>query len=147
MKKTLYILLFIISIFSCETENKLSSAEADLISDFENEGYKYLGECSTPGGISNTMIRGYTNRVNGVFHNKVERFNSLEINGYEFEEIENNKWKFKLMVYCFEFEDIEEEKRFQEFQEYVLNYQRHSKNKVEFFKKDSKWFLRFEPMP
>ncbi len=135
-----------IFIISCGND-KNNSNEKEIISNIESEGYKYIGECATPSGIWDTLILGYTNRTNGIFHMKELRPKDLKIKGYEFEEVSNEKWKSKLMIYKFEFNNKIEVNKFEEFQDFMLNYQRHSKNKVKLFQEDSKWFLRFEPMP
>ncbi len=98
-------------------------------------------------GIWNTSMLGYTDRKNGVYHEKSVEFKELEIKGYEFKEVSDELFKKVLLIYSFEFNSSEEEKKFEKFQKYILNYQTHSKNDVEFYQKNGKWFLRFEPMP
>lgn len=130
-------------IFSCTNDKQYKQ----LISDVESEGYKYIGECTPPYGIRDTLILGYTNRTNGIFHAKNLSPKELKIKGYEFEKVSDKKWKSKLMIYQFEFGTKEEVEKFEKFQVFLINYQSHYKNKVEFFQHDSIWFLRFEPMP
>ncbi len=148
MKKYTFIIVFLTIICSCESNHNTENDEkAQLIEEFEKEGFKYLGQAQLQYGISDTLMHGYTDRKNGVYHNKTERFKELEINGYEFEESADALFKQRLMIYSFEFHDSEEKEKFEKFQKYILNYQRHSKNKVRFYKRSQKWFLRFEPMP
>ena len=135
-------------IYSCEPGNNTEDDEkTQLISEIENDGFKYIGLAELQNGIWDTLMLGYTDRVNGVYHNKSERFKELKIKGYEFEEVSDELYKSVLLIYCFEFNDSEEKKKFEKFQKYSLNYQRHSKNEVTFYMKNEKWYLRFEPMP
>jgi hypothetical protein len=150
MKVYKFIIAFFIVAFtySCgSSDNPRNDVKTQLIEEIENDGFKYIGPAQTRNGIWDTLMLGYTDRENGVYHNKSERFEKLKIEGYEFEEVSDELYKTVLLIYCFEFNDSEEKKKFEKFQKYILNYQRHSKNKVEFYQKNEKWFLRFEPMP
>src|SRR5690606_9806481 len=113
----------------------------------ENEGYDYLGEAQSVHGIWDTLILGYTDKENEIYYEISEKFKTLKISGYEFEKTLDLPYKQKLMIYQFEFENAKEMGKFESFQKYILNYQRHSKNNVDFYKKDENWYLRFEPMP
>jgi len=142
MKNFIFILLFIVACTAKE-----NTKEDAIIAEIESEGYTYIGEAKMPAGIKDTLIWGYTDRINENFFNKTEKFNALKIKGYEFDKVSENRYKEKLMIYRFIFNDLNEKERFERFQKYILNYQQHSKNKVEFFQKKSEWLLRFEPMP
>jgi hypothetical protein len=150
MKVYKFIIAFFIVVFiySCGSgDNPGNDEKTQLIEDVENDGFKYIGPAQTQNGIWDTLMLGYTDRENGVYHNTSERFEKLKIRGYEFEEVSDELYKSVLLIYCFEFDDSEEEKKFEKFQKYILNYQRHSKNQVEFYQKNEKWILRLEPMP
>lgn len=140
------IILILFLACSCGTKNKtISTEKPEWAEEIENEGYTYIGETKTPSGIWDTLMLGYTERQNGIYHNKTERFKKLRIKGYEFKASSDKL--FKLMIYQFEFEDLKEKERFERFQGYILNYQIHSKNNAAFYEKEGDWFLRFEPMP
>ena len=143
-------ILFFILILVCSCGSNDSSIQperAQLIAKVEGEGFRYIGPAPVQNGIWDTVLLGYTDRGNGVYHNRSERFEHLRIDGYEFEELGDELYKRRLMIFCFAFDDSEEKRRFEELQPYLLNYQRHSKNQVEFHQNNGEWLLRFEPMP
>ncbi len=146
--KTLQFILILLVVCSCSSQEKPHPNEKpSFATAIENEGYNYIGVTETPAGIWDTLMFGYTDRKNGIYHEREERFKTLRISGYKFEEASDNIYKSRLMIYKFEFEDLMEEERFENFQNYIWNYQQHSKNQVKFYKEDENWFLRFEPMP
>ena len=63
--------------------------------------------------------------------------------------LENLQGRFRefIQLYRFDFLNNNEESNFVNFQKFILNYQRHSKNQVEFIKKEKSWYLLFIPMP
>lgn len=140
--KTLSAIFILLFMYSCG-----SNAQPAWISDIETEGYTYIGETTPPNGISDTVMYGYTDRENGIFHQKTLSFRTLKISGFKFEKSPNQTYKQPLMIYRFEFEDATEKKAFEDFQKYILNYQRHTKNTAEFYDQDGEWMLRFGPMP
>jgi len=142
-----YITILILLIFaSCGTEESRTEEDAVIIKEIESEGYNYIGEAETPSGICDTVMLGHSDRVNGVFFNKTERFKTLKIKGYQFEKEAETGYTKTVMIYRFNFSDLDEQKRFERFQKFINNDQSHSKNKVKFYQKDATWFLRFEPM-
>ena len=150
MKRSKFTLLFltIATLFSCESNYKVANAEkTQIIEAIGEDEYTYIGSAQLPNGIWDTLLLGYSDRENGIYHNKSEAFETLKITGYEFEESRDELFKQRLLIFSFEFNKLEEKRKFEEFQKYILNYQRHSKNQVEFYKQNEKWFLRFEPMP
>lgn len=142
--KFIIVFFTIAFIYSCDSKN---DEKTQIIEKIESDGFKYIGPAQIQNGICDTLMLGYTDRENGVYHNKSERFEEFKIIGYEFEEVSDELYKTVLLIYSFEFNDSEEEKKFENFQKYILNYQRHSKNQVEFYQQNGKWYLRFEPMP
>lgn len=141
MKITTLIFL-ILMLLSCG-----SGSHPTWIQDIEKEGYTYIEEVAPPNGISDTMMYGYTDRENGIFHPTSLAFRTLKISGYKFEKSPSETYKQPLMIYRFEFKDATERKAFEDFQKYILNYQRHVKNTVEFYENEGEWILKFGPMP
>ena len=145
--KTALFFMTLILLVSCRNDKSLSAEK--IIAKIESEGYTYTGECETPYGIDDTLLLGYTDRdrTTGIFHGRELRPKYLSIKGYAFEEVSNDEWKSTLMIYEFDFNDRNELRKFEAFQDFLINYQSHSKNTANFVKEGSKWFLRFKPMP
>jgi hypothetical protein len=146
MKSHQYLLLlFIIGLaYACNFSNH---EKTQLIEEMKEEGFDYIGPAPSQNGIWDTLLIGYSDRENGIFHNKSERFETLEINGYEFEKTANERFKKSVLIFSFTFNDAAEKVKFENFQKYMINYQQHSKNQVEFYEKNETWFLRFGLMP
>ena len=147
MQQHTFFFILITFLLSCGSNDQQKKNNSLLIEEIESKGYKYLGDADPPSGISDTMLSGYTDRVDNIYYNRTEKFKSLNINGFKFEESADVKDKKILLIYQFDFKEKKEKERFEKFQNFILNYQRHSKNNTEFFQKDTTWYLRFEPMP
>lgn len=147
--KVFLFLFFITILLSCKTSSS-TSVQVDqnqwLIDSLVLEEYAFAGEANLPNGMSPSLIAGYTDRVNGIYHLKELNVASLQIISLKFQK-EDTNWTRQVYFYQFLFDDKKEEAQFENFQKLILNYQQHSKNQVAFFKRNSFWYLKFIPMP
>lgn len=117
-----------------------------LIDSLTTEGYDYSILEKPMHGLSDTLIRGYTDRINGVFHNTKWNPKTLSISGLHFEKNEDLTINI-VHYYRFNFKDSSEEKKFSKFKNNILNYQQNHKNQVQFFTKNGEHYLKLIPMP
>lgn len=147
--KIVLFLLLISTILSCVNTTYSSASTRQnqwVIDSLSTGGYVLNGEANFPEGISDSLIRGYTDRVNGIYHLKELKVTSLEITSLKFEKKETS-WTRQIYYYQFSFKDKKEEVQFVRFQKLIQNYQTHSKNQVTFFRQNKSWYLEFIPMP
>lgn len=145
--KILLCVFLIATALSCTTRATAQEKEHQwLIDSLNTENFILNEQGGFPEGITPSLIRGYTNRVNGIFHLKELKLESLKITSLKFERKEE-LWTRNVQYYHFSFEDKQEEAQFERFQSLLLNYQAHSKNQVSFFKRNATWYLKFIPMP
>lgn len=136
---------------SCNTTTnneipKQLKSDSWLIDSLTTEGYKYRILEYPTYGLSDTLLCGYTDRINGVFHNTQWNPKSLSISGLLFEK--NEELTINVAhYYRFNFKESSEEKKFSKFKENIHNYQQNHKNQVHFFDKNGEHYLKLIPMP
>lgn len=143
--------IILLLLASCNTPTnkeipKQLKSDGWLIDSLTTEGYDYSILEQPASGLSDTLLRGYTDRINGVFHNTKWNPQSLSISSLRFEKNEELTINV-LHYYRFNFKDSSEEKKFCKFKNDMLNYQQNHKNQVHFFDKNGEHYLKLIPMP
>jgi hypothetical protein len=146
--KTLLSAFIITTALSCTSTTAPTQENQSqwLIDSLTLENYVINENKNLPSGIATALLRGHTDRVNGIHHLKELKVESLQIIALKFEKKEE-LWTNQVHYYQFLFEDKKEEEQFERFQNLMLNYQSNSKNQVSFFKRNATWYLKFIPMP
>ena len=153
MKKTYSIILVVVVavssfyLSSCSTSNSFDPQTKQLIDSLSKEGINYIDTAKIPYGFTNSTLWGNTDfDKNGYFHRQEFKPKTMKIKGWEFEKM-GEDWTSHYKYYRFDFGDKSEEKEFVEFQNFCSNFQAHGKSPVYFFKIDSVWYMKYNPMP
>jgi hypothetical protein len=66
----------LVCFFVCQNGSKAPNIYSDLMAELEADAYEYIGEGKLPAGISDTVLLGYIQPENGIFHELKARFTS-----------------------------------------------------------------------